>query len=181
MCMTDFVGRRQAPKPVRQRGFTLVELIIFIVVVSVGMAGILLVMNTSIKSSADPMVRKQMVAVAESLLEEILLKDYCDPDTVDRTTTPPTCPARIASDKEASRNLYDDVDDYSGYNTTSGIVDAVGSAAPLLTQYNISAVTVTLVAAADSAALNAVSAKKITVTVTHGSDTLSLTGYRANY
>ena len=66
----------------RHRGFTLIELIIFIVVVSAGLAGILSVMNTVVKSSADPMVRKQSIAIAESLLEEILLKNYNDPDAV---------------------------------------------------------------------------------------------------
>ncbi len=59
-----------------QKGFTLIELLIFILVVGVCLAGILSVMNTVVKSSADPMVRKQTLAVAESLLEEILLKDY---------------------------------------------------------------------------------------------------------
>ena len=56
MCMT---------KPV-QRGFTMIELIVFIVVVSAGIAGILSVMNTTVKSSADPMLRKQAVAIAFS-------------------------------------------------------------------------------------------------------------------
>ena len=57
------------------QGFTLIEVIIFIVVVAAGLAGILLVSNTVVASSADPMVRKQAVAVAESMLEEILLKE----------------------------------------------------------------------------------------------------------
>src|ERR1035437_1726596 len=95
----------------RQRGFTLIELIIFIVVVSAGLAGILTVMNTVVKSSADPMVRKQAMALADSILEEILLKAYCDPDTVDTSTMPPTCGANTV---EAGRSTYDDVDDYHG-------------------------------------------------------------------
>ena len=56
MCMT---------RP-RQRGFTLVELIIFIVVVGAGLAGILSVSNQVVRSSADPMLTKQSVALAES-------------------------------------------------------------------------------------------------------------------
>ena len=47
-----------------QRGLTLVELIFFIVVVSFGLAGILLVLNQSTSRSADPMVRKQLLAIA---------------------------------------------------------------------------------------------------------------------
>jgi len=173
----------------RQRGFTLIELIIFIVVVSAGLAGILSVMNTVVKSSADPMVRKQTIAIAESLLEEILLKEYCDPDTLDTTTTPPTCGAKS---RETTRNLYDDVDDYDGYKTTVGIVqpDAAATLVSGLGSYNISAVAVvtpgdgTAAATAyatDTPALYGIGAKRITVSVTGPQGTISLTGYRANY
>ena len=48
----------------------------FIVIVSVAVVGILAVMNVTEKSSADPMVRKQAVAMGEALLDEILAKDY---------------------------------------------------------------------------------------------------------
>lgn len=157
---------------IRQRGFTLVELIIFIVVVGLGVAGILSVYTTAVKSSADPMARKQALIVAESLIEEIALKDYCDPDTVDRTTSPPTCGAHTV---EASRSLYDDVDDYNGY-TSSSIVDAAGNAISGLSGYSISPAVVV-----SNATLNGVSVKKIVVTVTGPQDVIALTAYRGNY
>lgn len=162
MCMIDPSMRRL------QRGFTLIEMIIFIVVVSAGLAGILSVMNTSVQSSADPMLRKQTVAIAESLLEEIVLKDYANP---------------AGGYAGADRAQFDDVDDYNGYATTTGIVDLVGATSAGLGQYNISpAVTVALVSAAENAELSAVGAKKIVVSVTNPQgDILSLTGYRANY
>lgn len=74
----------------QQRGMTLIELIVFIVVVSVGLAGVLSVFSVTVRNSADPLVVKQALAVADSLLEEILLKDFCDPDStleVSATTT----------------------------------------------------------------------------------------------
>ncbi len=66
----------------RQKGISLIELIMFIVIVSVGIAGILSVMNVTTQASADPLIRKQALAIAESLLEEITLQPftYCDPD-----------------------------------------------------------------------------------------------------
>ncbi len=167
-----------------QRGFTLIELIIFIVVVGVGLAGILSVMNTVVKSSADPLIRKQTVAVAESMLEEILLKEFCDPDTATLSSTaPPVCPgSRIAADQEASRKDYDDVDDYKVYTTTAGIVDLTGGTVVTgLENYNISSVTVAVTTAAESVALNAIGAKRVTVTVTGPQGAISLTGYRSNY
>lgn len=155
------------------RGFTLVELIIFIVVVSIGLAGILSVMNTVVKSSADPMVSKQALAIAGSLLEEILLKEYCDPDTVDATAVPPVCDFNT---REASRNLFDNVDDYAGYSTTAGVVDLEGAAQPGLAQYNIASVTV-----AATTALTGVAAREVTVVVQGPAVSVSLSGYRANY
>ena len=166
----------------RQHGFTLVELIIFIVVLSVGIAGILSVMNTVVKSSADPLIAKQTVAIAESMLEEILLKEYCDPDTATLSPpAPPVCPARITADQEAARANYDDVDDYNGYTTTGGIVDLTGAAVVGLTNYNITAVTVAITTAAQNTALNAISAKRVAVTVTGPQGAITLTGYRSNY
>nr|WP_295771778.1 prepilin-type N-terminal cleavage/methylation domain-containing protein [Rhodoferax sp.] len=162
----------------QHQGFTLIEVIIFIVVVGAGLAGILSVMNTVVKSSADPLIAKQTVAIAESMLEEILSKEYCDPDTVDKTTTPPTCGTHTT---EASRALYDDVDDYIGYTTTGGIVDLTGATVAGLTNYNITNLTVAVTTAAQNTALNAIAAKRITVTVTGPQGAVTLIGYRSNY
>jgi MSHA pilin protein MshD len=171
----------------RQRGFTLIEVIIFIVVVGAGLAGILSVMSTVVKSSADPLVRKQTVAIAESLLEEILLKNYCDPDPAGAPA--PTCGTHVVKAGTCPRALFDNVDDYAGYTTGSGIVDMTCTAVGL-TNYNISAVGVVRPGdgtAADEAyatenpALYAISAKRVTVTVTGPQGPITLVGYRSNY
>lgn len=155
----------------RHRGFTLIELIIFIVVISAGLAGILSVMNTVVGSSADPMVRKQAAVAAESILEEIMLKAYCDPDTVDTTTNPPTCGANVV---EAGRIDYDDVDDFKG--KTAAQINALF--ADLLVQVPGYSIAITV---ADEAAFSGVNAKMITVTVSRGGERVSLSSYRANY
>jgi len=66
----------------RQGGLSLIELVVFIVIVSVSIAGIFLVLNRATQTSADPVARKQALAIAESLLEEIELMPFtlCDPD-----------------------------------------------------------------------------------------------------
>jgi MSHA pilin protein MshD len=144
-----------------QRGFTLIELIIFIVVISAGLAGILSVMNTVVKSSADPMVRKQTIAIAESLLEEILLKEYANPAGGDTGTV---------------RALFDDVDQYAGYNTTTGITDPLGVAVASLSNYNI-APSVTV----GTTTIGTLTVKKVTVSVTGPQGVIRLSGYRGNY
>lgn len=142
----------------RLRGFTLIELIIFIVVVSVGLAGILVVSTTAVKSSADPMVRKQAIALADSILEEILQKEYTDPDGTSGETT---------------RDTMDDVSDYNGKTET------------LFTDWpaSLSAYKVTITVADDTTVVGSATnpAKKVTVTVTGGGNTIALTGYRSNY
>lgn len=152
-----------------QQGFTLIELIIFIVVVGLGMAGILMVINTVVKSSADPMVQKQAVAIAESMLEEILLKDYANP---------------VGGDTGSTRALFDDVDQYNSYSSI-GIKDLTGATIPALVSYNINSVSVCLESACPApinAALSAASAKRVTVSVTGPNGVaVSLKGYRTNY
>jgi MSHA pilin protein MshD len=73
MCITE---RRRAG------GVTLLELIVFIVIVSVAVMGVLTLLDLSNRSSTDPMIQKQALAIAEALLEEVELQPftYCDPD-----------------------------------------------------------------------------------------------------
>lgn len=122
-----------------QRGLTLVELIVFIVIVSVGLAGVLLVLNTTAAKSADPVVRKQALVIAESLLEEIALMPftYCDPDDAAAATatsaagctTPEsmTAPGPEAGESRHSTTTpFDNVNDYHGFAMT-GIRDLTGT------------------------------------------------------
>jgi MSHA pilin protein MshD len=66
-----------------QRGVSLLELIVFIVIVSTSLAGILTMLNSSVQHSADPMIQKQMLTIAEGLLDEVEQMPYtaCDPVT----------------------------------------------------------------------------------------------------
>lgn len=140
-----------------QRGISLIELIMFIVIVSVALAGILLVMNVTTKGSADPLIHKQALAIAESLLEEVELMPFtiCDPDDVNAasavTATDCTGGAGGANDEsklplgpEAGETRYhaitpfDNVSDYNGFNSVAdgGIKDITGSAVAALSGYS---------------------------------------------
>jgi MSHA pilin protein MshD len=65
-----------------QRGLSLVELVVFIMVVGAAVAGVTAAFVSSTRSSADPMIQKQALSVAEAILEEVQLQPftYCDPD-----------------------------------------------------------------------------------------------------
>jgi len=154
----------------RQNGFTLIELIIFIVVVGAGLAGILAVSTNVVKSSADPMVRKQAIAIADALLEEILLKEFADPGG--GTNGVSTCTLAAGT----NRTVWDDVCDFNGYNST-GINDAQGNSVSALSSYKVlPAVAVT------NTTISGVTVKKVVVSVTDTqNNTIVLTGYRGNY
>ena len=64
----------------KSRGLSLVELIMFIVIVGAAVAGIIAVISRTTQSSADPMVRKQALSIAEAMLEEVRLQPFtvCD-------------------------------------------------------------------------------------------------------
>ena len=163
-----------------QRGFTLIELIVFILIVSVGVVGILLVMNVTVKSSADPVVRKQSLAMAEAILDEVLSKEFVNPTVPSlgySETTPATC---------ANRALYDDVDDYRCFDGTTANkvirgIDTLGSSPITALAAYRATITVDATAGAVLGAIPAGQIKRITVTVTGGSETIQLSGYRANY
>lgn len=137
-----------------QRGFTLIEVIIFIVVVGAGMAGILAVSTNAVKSSADPMVRKQAMALADSILEEILQKEFADPDGTSGETT---------------RATMDDVADYNGKTKT------------LFSDWPASLGSYDVAIAVTATTLGSLAAQRVVVTVTGGNNTIAMTGYRTQY
>lgn len=161
------IARHLASSPSRikqnQTGFTLIELVVFIVIVSIAIVGILSVMNVVVQSSADPMIRKQSAALADSILEEILLKDFDDPDGGANVVevNPLFLP---------DRTLFDDVDDYNGQSNP-----LFTDLPPALATYIIGIVV------SAPAALNGINMKRVTVTITHGAEAITMTGYRADF
>ncbi len=151
----------------RHRGFTLIELIIFIVVTAVGLSGILAVSNNVIRSSADPLVRKQALAVAQSLLEEILQKAYAKP-----------AGSTVAGFPTGARSLFDTVADYNNYTTTAGIVDAGGASVAGLGAYNIAP---KVVVSSVSLPGSAQQLLRVEVSVTGPQGVVTLIGYRGAY
>lgn len=146
-----------------QRGATLIELLVSIVVVGIAAGIILGLLATTTGASADPMLRHQASAIAEAYLEEILLRAFDDPDGVDG---------------EGSRTAFDDLDDYDGL-VDIGAHDQFGNAIAGLADYTI-AVTVTPSAAL--AGLPAGDTLRVDVSVSRGSDiSLLLSGYRARF
>ena len=147
-----------------QRGLSLIELVIAIVVIGVAVTGIVAAFSRVSSTSVDPMLQEQAIAIAEAYLEEISLRPFVDPDTAT------VCPA-----PEAARSLYDNICDYNGLSDV-GARDQTGTAIAELGGYNV-AVSVT------NANLNGNAAKRSAVTVSYDGDPdfiFPLTAYRLN-
>ena len=159
-----------------QRGISLVELIMFIVIISVALTGILLVMTNVTRHSADPLLHKQAIAAAESLLEEIELQDF-----ISASTPAAACPQNVVTQANRATG-YHIVCDYDGFTTALTGIHAVSGAAAIggLGSYNAK-VTVTNAVLGDITAGSG-SAVLITVTVTDPQGTaIPISGYRTAY
>lgn len=143
------------------RGFTLPEALLAIVVVGIGLAGLLLVFSTVTRGNANPLLRQQMTAIAQELMEEIQLKPYASASN--------SAPAGCA------RDTYNDVSDYQGYATSGQICTVDGVAIAELASYSVS------VGVAAGSLAGVAAARRITVTVSRGSDSFALTGWRTDY
>lgn len=174
----------------KERGFSLIELLVFIVVVGIAVTGVLSVFSLNTRTSVDPLVRKQAAAIAESLLEEVLSKPftYCDPDdaNADTASSPAGCAtlAETAMGPEAGETRYsnltpfDNVNDYNGFSM-AGINDLTGTAVAGLAAYSAR------VQVRQAGAFNGIPAGEtllVTVTVTGpGNHAITLSGYRTRY
>jgi MSHA pilin protein MshD len=151
-------------KIMNNRGVTLIELIVAMVVISIALTGVLLVINYTTLHSADPVLRHQAIAIAEAYMEEICLKNFSDPGG------PP----------ETGRADYDDVRDYNGLNN-NGAVDQNGAPIGGLGGYTVR-VTVIDSQVYGPAVGRTVTGLGIDVTVVDpAGESLTLTGFRANY
>lgn len=171
----------------RQGGLTLIELIVFIIIVGVALAGVLTVLDHTTRHSADPMVRKQALAIAEAVLEEVMLQPFtwCDPDDTQAATavgnavgaTGCTSAATVeAVGKEGAEARgtalpLDNVSDYHGESITTNIA---GGGAALYTA------TVT-VAETSLNGIPAAASLLITVAVVAGGETIQVQGYRTRH
>lgn len=172
----------------RARGLTLIELLLFVVVIGIALSAMLGVFATSTRASADPMIRRQQLAIAESLLREVQLMPFtwCEPDqdpNAALATSAADCAVVENLGPEGSQTRYgpsavfNNVNDYNGF-AMSGIRDVTNTAVAGLTGYSAS-VTVTATALDTVAAPDAL---RITVTVAApDGNTLSLQGWRTRY
>lgn len=120
MAAPDVLRRCAAPlSSCRIRGFTLVELVVTLVLLSIVAVAVLNALAFSVRHQSDALWQARAVALGESYLEEILGRRYdastpiggVPPCTV--ATTPCSDVATLGADP-ADRALFETVSDYHG-------------------------------------------------------------------
>lgn len=190
--------RKPASCASAQRGLSLIELVMFIAVVGMSLAGVLVVYHQSVKGSADPMLRKQAVAAAESLLNEVLMQPFswCDPqDAANDADPPPTsaagCTGGAANSQDrggatlgpqpssetrlSAGDPFDNVADYHGLAMNGGIVAFDGSAVAGLGAFSA---TVSVQRDGATFGLAADAVLRVDVVVSGRGQTITLSGWR---
>lgn len=120
-------------------GISMIELVIFILVMSITFIGVMTVFTKTQRYSADSMIKIKTVELTQSLMDEILLKAYdentpiggdCVDNMADTRCTPASkldASAGFGADLgEPARTFFDDVDDYHdlAYCGSNGTADA---------------------------------------------------------
>lgn len=148
------------PRPVA-RGFTLVEMLLAIVIIGIGVAGVMMAFSSTVKNSSDPVVSKQLLAIAEEMIEEVELKPF------------KSCMAKTGAG--CARAGFNQISDYDNYTTTNQICDIDGDPIAALAGYSMLVKT-------DAVAIGGVSsALKISVTASRGADSITLVSWRTKY
>ena len=181
----------------RIRGISLVELVVFIAIISVGLAGILGVINYPTRARADPLAQKQALAIAEAYLEEALAMPftYCDPDDLlaseatssSACATPEGLGAELGETRSSGATPFDNVSDYASLPTGAPARADDGTPISGLGSYNVSVAVVAQALTGTSGTVAATDGSgrpqsvRVTVTVTGPGTTVVLDGYRARY
>lgn len=182
-----------------EKGFTLVETIIAIVIMGIALSTMAYVLGAGVSDSSDTYSETRTTALAQAYLDEILARRFdershpsgsppCSGLPADMTARPCTEAASFGVDGgESSRALYDDVDDYHGIDEGSGgatlnLLDAEGN---IRTGYDNFRVGISVSYVGNQAPISGLltDAKLITVTVYPPGDAngMDFSVYKANY
>lgn len=189
---------RSALPSVRLRGVALIEVIVFMVVVATAVGGLLSVFANTNRGSAQLLVERQALAIAEAILNEVLAAPFtvCDPEdtnflgpgactslTESVTPLPGPEPGETRLGVAPFLRPFDNVNDYHNLNFAAGagITDRAGLTVPASQLYSLGVTVVPVNLAGAGITVNEMLLITVTVTtpVLHGP--VVLQGMRSRY
>lgn len=114
-----------------QRGISLIELIMFIVILGIALTGIMLVINQVTGHSADTLLRKQALAIAESKMEEIELQSFANIASAVSNVTPVSGLTGYAVSAVMDTSAWGNIPATSAAQITVTVTDPAGQAVKL--------------------------------------------------
>ncbi len=179
-------------KLIDQQGFTLIELIVGIMVLTISLAIVSTLIAPAEEKSADNILQIKASELAQSLMSDITSRAF--DHNSDMTgglircgeTGAPACSAILGPEDglagrpdagETNRNLFDDVDDFDGFTEQVNSTDD-----PIDGGYSEFTISVSVIYAGSDLGLASNLAKRITVTVTTPLETaFEFTSHKANF
>ncbi|MBK8970680.1 MAG: prepilin-type N-terminal cleavage/methylation domain-containing protein [Hahellaceae bacterium] len=143
------------------RGFTLIELVVTIVILGIGVAGLASLMSQAMVRGTDAIVHTRLVSVGRAYLKEVQGKPYAEGGATS------TCSIQ---QEEGNRMAFDDVDDYNGLNEKPPRTQI----STAINQYAGIRVSVSVACAGTELGLSSGNLKRITVTVRDDSGPLQV-------
>jgi MSHA pilin protein MshD len=200
------IATRAASKDTpKHAGFTLVELIVGVVVLGIALLMISSILGPMYIRSSEPWHQVRAAELGHSLMNEIMARSFdenssrgsnllrCGEDGEDDTVTSddaadciaviPACPALGVSSatEEASRDLYDDVDDFHCFRGDGAAVSNILNQS-LADSYRNYQVEVFVSYAGVDVGLPNQSAKRVDISVTLPSgDSIAFSSYKGNW
>lgn len=182
-------SRFSAIKWQAQKAFTLIELVVGMVVISIAFVLLSTMLFPQAERAADTLHRVRSAELAHSILNEVWGKRY-DQNTNANGGVPACgakekpllglpkgkdCSVSLGPDAGESRNTYNDVDDYSGLTINSPMLNSSETYAERYINYGLEV----LVAYNDSNSLNT---KLVTINVTTpNGEVMTFNAIRSNY
>jgi MSHA pilin protein MshD len=168
----------------KEKGMTLLEVILMILVLSVGLTGVLVYFVQGVRNSSNSQIATVANVLAQDLMEEIRSKCWDETSTTLAPCGGAVTASTIGADGGEARASYDDVDDFNGLSNTPPR-DSQGNAMPAAFNDYTRSSSVCYVASSDlnTCAGGTSNYKKITVTVSWGSvgDQVQLVGVATNH
>jgi len=113
-------------KLIKQRGLTLIELVITIVVLGIALSALVSALTTGIGRSAQPMWEGKALELTQAYLDEILAKKFDDQTPLGGGQVLVAASPCTASNEGQARLLFDDVDDYHGVTDAPPVLTDTG-------------------------------------------------------
>ncbi|WP_404401340.1 prepilin-type N-terminal cleavage/methylation domain-containing protein [Idiomarina seosinensis] len=123
----------------KQKGFTLIEIIVGIVALGIALVTLTVLVFPQAPRSAEPILQARASALGQMFMNEIMAKAFdenndlgggyirCgDPGPPPRSCTPPN---ELGADPGENRNRYDDVDDFDGLSSPGNSINDILSSA----------------------------------------------------